>query len=305
MNWYSPVFSKRTIISIAGRSQFLVRAPIRNPIEGSRIVAPLKKNSNDKSSSPSTSKPLAYKKSINQVGPLNEASLKGEDAPLDPEDDTNRRRGRNQNNPLTWLGTETNSPTSKDLIVRLLKTRLIKNMTKNGKYQRFSILLAVGNGRGGVGVALAKSVSAIDAINKATKQAIRNMEWFPLWQNRTLHHDDQLKYKATLLFTRPAAPQTGRLAHPTIVEICRCMGLADISAKVLGSRNPLNVAEAFLRVLRRQKTPEEVAQDGGIKIVDVLKVYQQGCEELTKTLRAERYSTLNMKLTLKEKLGQR
>lgn len=54
------------------------------------------------------------------------------------------------------------------------------------------------------------------------------------------------------------------------------IGIEDISCKVYGSRNPINVAEAFMEVLRRQKTPEEVAVDSGMKVVDVLKVYEYG-----------------------------
>lgn len=182
------------------------------------------------------------------------------------------------------------------LIVRLLKMRVVKNMTKNGKYARFSALVAVGNGKGGIGVAHSKSLNASDAIAKASQRAIRVMEYFPRWQDRTIFHDDAVKFKASRLIVRPAAPDTGKRCHPAIAEICRCMGIKDISSQVHGSRHPMNVAQAFLLALRRQKTPEMVAQEAGLRIVDVLKVYQQGCEELTRTLRSERYSNLHLKI---------
>lgn len=54
------------------------------------------------------------------------------------------------------------------------------------------------------------------------------------------------------------------------------MGINDISCKVFGSRNSINVIEAFFEVLRRQKTPEEVAVDSGMKVEDVLKIYEYG-----------------------------
>ena len=44
----------------------------------------------------------------------------------------------------------------------------------------------------------------------------------------------------------------------------------------------MNVAQAFLEVLRRQKSPEQVSRDSGMKIIDVLKVYERGCEQKTK-----------------------
>ena len=54
------------------------------------------------------------------------------------------------------------------------------------------------------------------------------------------------------------------------------MGIADIGGKVHGSRHPMNVAQGFLEILRRQKTPEQVAADSGMRIVDVLRVYEAG-----------------------------
>ena len=181
------------------------------------------------------------------------------------------------------------------LIVRLLKMRIIKNMTKNGKYVRYSAFVAVGNGSGGVGISHRKAVNAADAISKAVKTATKSMQHFPLWQNRTIFHDDKIKWKATELIVRPAAPLSGHRCHPTITEMCRVMGIKDISAKVLGSRHPMNVGAAFINALKAQKTPEQVARDGGLKIVDVNEIYLQGCKDLTQIYRAKRYSTLDFK----------
>ena len=71
---------------------------------------------------------------------------------------------------------------------------------------------------------------------------------------------------------------TGKRCHPAIAEMSRCLGVKDISAEVHGSSNPMNVAQAFLKALRRQKSPQQVAADTGMKIIDVLKVYEEGCK---------------------------
>ncbi len=60
------------------------------------------------------------------------------------------------------------------------------------------------------------------------------------------------------------------------------MGIDDISCKVYGSTNSLTVVEAFMEALRRQKTPDEVARDSGMKVVDVLKIYEHGMYSATK-----------------------
>lgn len=263
--------TKRTIVSISGKTTFTVQPQSRHPTEKSNTQK-------------SPHRPINLRARDNDS-----AVLTADDAPWIP---TDTRRKTSPNRQLEASSNLIPAGT----IVRLLRTRIIKNMTKNGKYQRFSILLAAGNGQGGLGIAHGKAVSAVDAISKATRLAIRSMSYYDRWQNRTIFHDDRVKFKATILYVRPAAPESGRRCHPAVSEMCRCMGIKDISAAVHGSRNPLSVAQAFLLALKRQKTPEQVAQDSGMKIVDVLKVYQRGCEELTRTLRAERYSNDHLKL---------
>lgn len=179
------------------------------------------------------------------------------------------------------------------LTVRLLKMRVIKNMTKNGKYARFSALVAVGNGNGAIGIAHAKALNAPDALSKATRSATSNMEYFHRWQDRTIFHDDEVKFKSSIIRVRPGSIHSGRRCHPAISEICRCLGIADISAKCHGSRNPLNVANAFLLALRRQQTPELLASEHGLRVADIAKVYQ--CEPDNIFERSCRYSTLAFK----------
>ena len=54
------------------------------------------------------------------------------------------------------------------------------------------------------------------------------------------------------------------------------MGIKDLSAKIYGSRHPLNVAKTFLVALRRQKSPHQIASDSGMKIQDVLAIFKYG-----------------------------
>lgn len=58
-----------------------------------------------------------------------------------------------------------------------------------------------------------------------------------------------------------------------IAEMCSCIGIKDISAQVHGSTHPATVAEAFFRVLQRQKSPEDMAVETGLRLVDVNNLY--------------------------------
>lgn len=86
--------------------------------------------------------------------------------------------------------------------------RVVKNQTTNGKIAHFSALVVAGNEHGGLGFAQAKQSAGPDAIQKASKKAIKSMEFFPRWQDRTIFHDDYTKFKATKLYVRPAPPST-------------------------------------------------------------------------------------------------
>lgn len=179
------------------------------------------------------------------------------------------------------------------LITRLVNMRVVKNMTKNGKIARFSAIVVAGTGNGGLGCGHAKHDSGSESVTKAGKLAVRDIQYFNRWQDRTLFHDDYSKYKATKLYVRPAPPSKnkillnsfliildfGRRCHPTIAEMCRCLGIKDISAKVHGSSHPMNVMKAFLQILEKQKSPEQVAAETGLRVVDVLRVFETNCRE--------------------------
>ena len=100
-------------------------------------------------------------------------------------------------------------------------------------------------------------------------------------------------------------PGYGIRASEPIFEICRCLGITDLSAKITRSRNRMNVIKAVLEGLRNQKRPgtaslpgighpsklqdtsianesmlfcylDTIARGRGIKLADVRKVYYNG-----------------------------
>jgi ribosomal protein S5 len=163
-----------------------------------------------------------------------------------------------------------------EFTTRLLSVRLVKNMTKNGKIPKFSVCVAVGNGKGGMGVGSSKDSHMIDAVAKARKIAFKQMNHYSLFENRTIFHDDKIKFKSTIVSMRPLPPgiyfitlETGRRCHPSIAEICRCVGIEDISAKVIGSSNALNVSRAFINLLENQKSPLQISKEFGIKLINL------------------------------------
>jgi small subunit ribosomal protein S5 len=64
----------------------------------------------------------------------------------------------------------------------------------------------------------------------------------------------------------------GIRTNPKVHEICRCAGIDDLSAKVMGSRNPINVVKATFEALQLQRTPEQLARARGLRVHDVRKL---------------------------------
>lgn len=165
---------------------------------------------------------------------------------------------------------------------RVIQVRAVKNMTRNGKVLSYSALVVSGDGKGSLGMALSKDTAMSDAVAKASRLSIRNMESFELFEGRTLFHSARSKYKATKLFVTSAPPEYGKRCNWVLQEMSRCAGIRDIVGKVLGSRHPINVCRAFMEVMRRQKSPRQVALDSGMSVVDVVKIFEYSASKATK-----------------------
>ncbi|KAF8533182.1 ribosomal protein S5, C-terminal domain-containing protein [Trichophaea hybrida] len=164
----------------------------------------------------------------------------------------------------------------KKLRTRLMISHSVTNQTRMGKIRKIYALAIAGNGNGLLGVGEGKSAESEDAIRQATYMAMRNMEPIPRYEGRTIYGDVEVKQGAVemKLFTRP--PGFGVRCSSHIFEMCRCLGIQDLSARVTRSRNPMNVIKTFMKALRSQKLPEVIARGRGKKFVDVRKVYYGG-----------------------------
>ncbi|KAJ1977762.1 28S ribosomal protein S5, mitochondrial [Dimargaris verticillata] len=164
----------------------------------------------------------------------------------------------------------------KRLMKRILHVRRTSNMTRKGKMPSMYALVVVGTGRGVAGYGEGKGEEVADAVRKATSRAIKNLTYFPRYDNRTIYHDINHKFKATDMTLLARPPGFGRRVNPYIYEICYCLGIQDIAGKVSGSRNPMNVIKCFFEAMQTQRTPEDLAMARGKKLVDVNRVYYGG-----------------------------
>jgi small subunit ribosomal protein S5 len=133
--------------------------------------------------------------------------------------------------------------------------RRITQQTGKGKIHRQYCMMIVGNGDGLVGYGEGKDEDATRAADKAFAQAVRNMDWVERFEKRTIWTEIETKLGATRVILRPRPVGFGLRCNPNIHQVLKAAGIKDISAKVWGSRNPMNVIKAAFRMLQAGSAP--------------------------------------------------
>ena len=134
--------------------------------------------------------------------------------------------------------------------------RFVKQQTGKGKVERYAILVAVGNGRGLLGLGgEGKGPDFPTALCKAFPQAVRNMDCIERFEDRTVWTEMESKFGATRIIVRPRPVGFGLACNPIIHEVFKVAGIKDASAKVWGSRNQYQVMKAIVRMLLPGREP--------------------------------------------------
>jgi small subunit ribosomal protein S5 len=171
-------------------------------------------------------------------------------------------RGRDRDNRDREAGDE--------LIDKLVTINRVAKVVKGGRRFAFAALVVVGDQKGRVGYGAGKAREVPEAIRKATDRAKRGMIRVPMKEGRTLHHDVVGNYGAGHVVLRSAAAGTGIIAGGPMRAVFETLGIGDVVAKSLGSRNPHNMVKATFDALTRVASPRSVASRRGKKVSDLL-----------------------------------
>ncbi len=135
---------------------------------------------------------------------------------------------------------------------RVLIIKRVSKKIPGGNYVTFSALVAVGNGKGNVGIGLGRGLEVPQAIKKAVNYARKHMITVPIY-NSTLPHEIKLKYKATKILLKPAPEGTGLKVGGVVRTIFDLAGIYNASGKIIGSRNQIINAYLVMEALRKLK----------------------------------------------------
>lgn len=152
---------------------------------------------------------------------------------------------------------------------RVVQISRVTKVVKGGKKLSFRAIVIVGNGKGQVGVGCAKASEVIIAIQKAIAEGRKNLITVPIFKT-TIPHPITGRSGAGAVMLKPASQGTGVIAGGAVRAVLELAGIENILSKSLGSKSPLNAANATMEALKGLRTFNDVAKVRGLSLNQML-----------------------------------
>ena len=143
-----------------------------------------------------------------------------------------------------------------DLQERVVYIHRVSKTVKGGRRMSLVALVAVGDGKGNVGLGMGKSAEVPLAIQKGIEDAKKNMFHVPVTEHGTIPHTVEGHYGAGRVLIKPAIEGTGVIAG----------GPVNVLSKSLGTSNAMNIIKAAAEGLKELSSPEQAAERRGMTV---------------------------------------
>ena len=132
---------------------------------------------------------------------------------------------------------------------KILNIRRVTRVVAGGRRFSFSVALVAGDKKGSVGLGLGKAGDTALAINKAVRNAKKNMIKLKLTKTMSIPHTLSAKFSSSQIVLMPNKGR-GLVAGSIIRDIIKLSGMKDITGKIVSnSKNKLNNAKAVIVAL--------------------------------------------------------
>ncbi|MBS7456566.1 30S ribosomal protein S5 [Coralloluteibacterium stylophorae] len=162
-----------------------------------------------------------------------------------------------------------NNEVDDGFVEKLVAVNRVSKTVKGGRQFTFTALTVVGDGAGKVGFGYGKAREVPVAIQKSMEIARRNMGAVEL-NNGTLWHPVKAGHGAARVYMQPASEGTGVIAGGAMRAVLEAVGVKNVLAKAVGSRNPINLVRATVKGLQAMHSPEKIAAKRGKSVGEIL-----------------------------------
>jgi small subunit ribosomal protein S5 len=139
-------------------------------------------------------------------------------------------------------------------------------VVKGGRRFSFAALVVVGDGKGRVGWGYGKANEVPPAVEKAQKQASRNMVTVSLVGAETIPHYSRAKYGSADVMLMPADAGTGVIAGAAVRAVCEAAGIKNVITKSFRTGNQVTVVKATIKALEQMRTAQDVERLRGVTL---------------------------------------
>src|SRR3989338_115520 len=123
---------------------------------------------------------------------------------------------------------------------KILNIRRVTRVVAGGRRFSFSVALVAGDRKGSVGLGLGKAGDTALAINKAFRDAKKNMKRLNLTKTMSIPHELSAKFSSSYVVLYPNFGR-GLVAGSVVRDIVKISGMKDITGKIFSnSKNKLN-----------------------------------------------------------------
>lgn len=137
---------------------------------------------------------------------------------------------------------------------KIIDIRRTARVVAGGRRFSFRVSLVAGNRKGKVGVGLGKAQDTAAAIEKAFRNAKKNIMEVPFVGDGRIPHEVDAKYGSSCIIMKPAPEGRGLVAGSSVRIVLDLAGAKNVNAKILSrSKNKLNNARATIVALKKLK----------------------------------------------------
>lgn len=164
-----------------------------------------------------------------------------------------RRGGNNNRRPRRGGNNGRPERTRPEFDQKIISIRRVTRVMAGGRRFSFSVAMVCGDKKGKVGVGIGKAGDTQLAIDKAVRDAKKNMIMVPMNKDSHIPHDVHTKYASSEVMIMPA-PGRGLVAGSSVRTVLELAGVKDVTAKIFSrSKNKLNNARAAVEALKQLK----------------------------------------------------